>query len=285
LEGARRLAVETPRQIANAHTLFNVANTLIFIWFARPLARLVQWLVPSRPATSKTVRPRYLDDLLLDTPDLALDRVRMEVRRMGHMVSEMTQRSLATVVRGTAQDLQHLMDTDDDVDALHGAIIAYLGELSQGNVTEAQSRRLQDYVSASNYLENIGDTIETNLVEAGTQRLRYGLAISEGTREVLGRLHARVLWSVDQSVEALTRWKSAGAEEVARAKDEINDLANQADVHLGRRLTADAPHRLEAFRIESDVIENYKRIYYFAKRVAKVVTGDNVSRDQEAMAA
>jgi len=305
LEGAERLAVETPRQIANAHTLFNVVNTLIFIWFTGPISRLVQRIVPVRPEIEpRAITPRYLDDVLLDTPDLALDRVRMEVRRMGHMVSEMTERSLAVVVGGTAQDLESLRSTDNDVDALHEAIIAYLRELSQGSVTPELSGRLRDYVSTANYLENIGDTIETNLVEAGLQRLKFGLEISEGTREVLGRVHARVLWSVGQAVESMAGrvharvlwsvgqavesmagWNAAEAEAVTRAKDEINDLANQADVHLGRRLTADAPNRLQAFRIESDVIENYKRIYYFAKRVAKVVVEAEAEGDGEVLAA
>ena len=63
----------------------------------------------------------------------------------------------------------------------------------------------------------------------------------------------------------------SSAHAAAAPQDGINALANEADVHLGRRLTADAPNRLQAFRIESDMIENLKRIYYFAKRVSKVV--------------
>jgi phosphate:Na+ symporter len=39
LDGAARLAAETPRQIANAHTIFNVANTAIFLPFGALLAR------------------------------------------------------------------------------------------------------------------------------------------------------------------------------------------------------------------------------------------------------
>ena len=38
-----------PAQIANAHTIFNVANTLIFIWFTGQLARLVERVVPDKP--------------------------------------------------------------------------------------------------------------------------------------------------------------------------------------------------------------------------------------------
>ena len=48
LQGTARLAAETPRQIANAHTVFNVVNTLLFLPFTVPLAALVQRILPER---------------------------------------------------------------------------------------------------------------------------------------------------------------------------------------------------------------------------------------------
>ncbi|BCU07126.1 hypothetical protein [Allochromatium tepidum] len=82
---------EVPRQIANAHTLFNVANTLLFIGLTGPMARLVEWLVPDEPPGEEAfiVRPRYLDEELLNTPSLALDRARLEILHMGDSVREM----------------------------------------------------------------------------------------------------------------------------------------------------------------------------------------------------
>ncbi len=69
LEGLARVAAEAPRQIANAHTIFNVVNTALFIWFVKPLAMLMNVLVPERPMTkSKQVQPKYLDTALLETP-------------------------------------------------------------------------------------------------------------------------------------------------------------------------------------------------------------------------
>jgi phosphate:Na+ symporter len=70
LSGAQRLAAEAPRQIANAHTIFNLANTLIFIWFTGQFARLVEWMVPDRPLDEEAamIRPKYLDEELLSTP-------------------------------------------------------------------------------------------------------------------------------------------------------------------------------------------------------------------------
>jgi len=53
-------------------------------------------------------------------------------------------------------------------------------------------------------------------------------------------------------------------------KPEINARTAEALGHQLERLTADEPQRFEAYRIESDIIEDLKRIYYYAKRAARV---------------
>ena len=47
----QRLAAEAPRQIANAHTVFNVVNTILFLPFAGYIAKLVEKLVPIKELT------------------------------------------------------------------------------------------------------------------------------------------------------------------------------------------------------------------------------------------
>ena len=72
LEGAARMAKEVPRQIANAHTIFNVVNTVLFIWFTGTLAKLVQRLVPEKEDVSlEIITPKFLSEELLQTPTLA----------------------------------------------------------------------------------------------------------------------------------------------------------------------------------------------------------------------
>jgi phosphate:Na+ symporter len=283
LTGAARLAAETPRQIANAHSVFNVANTLIFIGFATPLAWLVERLIPERPkAELELVRPKFLDDILLTTPELALDRVRLELGRLGVYTLRMVREALPTVFHGTEEDLSNLADMDDDVDALYGGIVTYLGRLSQENLLAPQSDQLADYMAVANHIENIGDMIETNMVEAGSARLKHEVHMSEATQTVLQALHDKIYWAVEGALVALITSDQYLAEEVMAAKLEINWLANEAERHLARRLTADEPHRLAAFRIESEIIEYLKRVYYFAKRIAKVTAdADAVYRQVE----
>jgi phosphate:Na+ symporter len=277
LSGMERLAAEAPRQIANAHTVFNVANAALFIWFTTPLAWLMHRLVPDRVAVKAEVAwPKYLDKILLQTPSMAMDVVRMELGRLGAAAVRMVRGALKTALHGSEADLKRLEEMDNDVDLLHGAIVTYLGRLSQENLTDRQSEQLHDYLATANYIENIGDMIETNLVETGRERLRVGLQVSEATENVLGAFHRKVLWAVERSIRALVGNDIEIANEVMAAKDEINHLAADAEVHLSRRLAADEPNRLAAFRLESEVIEYLKRMYYFAKRIAKVVSEEEL---------
>ena len=278
LTGIEKLAAETPRQIANAHTIFNVANTLIFIWFTTPMAWLVQRLVRERPKKGpEEITPRYLDDILLDTPSLALDRVRMELRRIGERASGMVSRALQVVLHGSKEDLQALAEDDDEVDTLYDYIVAYLGRLSQESLQARQSAQLYTYMSAANNIENVADMIETNIVEAGLTRLRNNVQVSQQTAEVLTALHEKVSWAVQLAMESLDASDLSMAEQAIAAKEEINRLAGEAENHLALRLAAEDENRLVLYRIESEIIEYLKRVYYFAKRIAKAVAEAEMS--------
>lgn len=279
LTGAERLAAEAPRQIANAHSLFNIANTLIFIGFTSQFARLVSWLVPERPEAEEAVgRARFLDEELLATPSLALDRVRMEAMRMGERVQEMLARILPAIIAGNRDSLAEVKAMDDAVDSLHAQIIGYLGKISRLTLTEAQTADLIHLMGAVNDLENIGDVIETNLVVLGNERIDQGLSISQPTREVLNGFHRAVTKSVWGAVQAVAQKNALAAQTVMDMKQEINRIADSAALHQARRLVAAEPKRIPAYTIEMDIIEKLKRIYYFAKRMAKSVTGEPESR-------
>jgi len=101
LEGMARLASETPRQMANAHTIFNIANTLIFLPFAGIFARVVQRLVPDRPAEEeRLIRAKYLDEESLSTPSLALGRARLKILHLGDLDMEMMRQILPAMLHG-----------------------------------------------------------------------------------------------------------------------------------------------------------------------------------------
>jgi len=273
LSGVQKLAAETPRQIANAHTIFNIANTLIFIGFTTQIALLVEKLLPDLPEPEKPerVKAQFLDSELIGTPSLALDRVRSEVQNMGQRVEKMFDLIMPALLSGNRNDLNKIRNMDDDVDSLYEQIIEYLGKISQQPMNEKQTQEFLSLMEAISNLENIGDTIETNLVGLGLERLRVGVSISDSTRKILSDFHKTVGQALTSSIFALSQNDLEAAKNVISMKKEISLTSSSANMHQAQRLIAEEPNRISAYTIEVDIIEKQKRIYYFAKRIAKSV--------------
>jgi phosphate:Na+ symporter len=285
LMGADRLAAETPRQIANAHTIFNIANTFIFIGFAGQFARFVEWLVPDKPIEEVIIaEPKYLDDELLETPSLALGRVRLEIGHVGGLVKDMLEDIMPAILSGNHSVLAEIAEMDDKVDVLHGKIVTYLGKISQKTLSETQTRELIGLMDAANDLENIGDIIETDLVYLGNQRIEAGLTIGDRTRELLASMHEIAINSTKLATDAVMTEDVAAAREVINMKEDLHRLTEWASIHQADRLVVDEPNRLSCYTIEVDIIEKLKRIYYFAKRMSKTVVSEASIEEQEEQA-
>jgi len=190
---------------------------------------------------------------------------------MGDRVKEMLQNIMTATIKGDRTMLRNIAKIDDDVDILHGHIVTFLGQISQKTLTEEQTRVLINLMAATNDLENIGDIIETDLVYLGNQRIAAQVSISDETREVLHKLHNVVASTTELAVDAVMENDRRAALEVIAMKADINRLMDSAAMHESKRLVAEEPNRLAAYTLEMDIIEKLKRIYYFAKRMAKTV--------------
>jgi len=281
LSGMDRLAADVPRQIANAHTLFNVGNTMIFIWFTGAFAWFVTRIVPPRKPTGPgAIEPRYLEPTLIETPSLALDAARREIVRMASYVQPMVREVGPAVLGGNEDDLDHIRLLDKDVDVLHAAIVRYLGKVSREELSPDETEFLHDYLNIATLFESIGDVVETDLTHVGEKRIEKNVTVSQQTQDILLSLADKVGRALDTTVAAVDRNDRDLAAEVVREKDEINNIADRINGRLVERLIAEDPHRTSTYRVESQLIENYKRIYYFTKRIAKMVAAADTANDR-----
>jgi phosphate:Na+ symporter len=279
LQGAERMAADTPRQIANAHTLFNISNTLIFLPFSALLARVVERLVPDRPISEdQEVRARFLDDSLLTTPAIALDCVRRELVHLGELVQRMLEDVLPAILASDRDALRELQRMDDDVDRLYANIIEYLGRISEGSLTQAETSQLLQLMSIANALESAGDTIETDLVGRRSSHMGDHVSISPATIKVISEFHLEVSRAMQSVVTAIDHRDSESAQRVVDMKPLIQRLADTAARHQAQRLVAKEGNRLPTYAAEVDIIEELRRVYYYAKRIARVVLESEAER-------
>lgn len=257
------------REIANAHTIFNVINALVMLPFVVPFARLVDRLVPDREPVG-AIMPRYIDPSLLDTPQLALSKARMEMMRMAARVQDMYGSALPAILDGDIDEFDRIESVDDEVDELHGVIVEFLGQASRRELTDDASAELVDLLEATNALEAIGDIIETNLLSIGRRRAELGIEMSEGTLDLIEGYHRAIGHALQMALVAVLQKDPEAARMVSQQKKSIN--RNEAEIleRLSARLVAEGPQRTATYALEVDLVGQLRRIFYFVRRIARV---------------
>ncbi|MFB9224238.1 Na/Pi cotransporter family protein [Paracoccus cavernae] len=258
-EGLIALTDDPRRLPAIAHIAFNIALLLVFLPLIAPVGRLVAHLVPDRPQ-SQLDRPSYLDDSLLDTPELALAVAKRETLRLGDLVAEMlsdAMHSVATADDGLAERIE---TREAQVDKLHEAIKLYVARLSQAELDPADSKQANEIISYAINLEQVGDIIQSGLTELLAKKARKQLALSpEGLAEITAffretsdnlRMAQAIFLSRDLTL----------ASKLIEAKVQIRRLEEaSAEKHL-ERVRQGRVETIETSSIHMDLLRDLKRV-------------------------
>ena len=272
LHGVARLAAETPRQVANAHTIFSVMTTLVLIWFTGPIARLAQLIVPKRAQEAKPAGdPVYLDESSLTAPSLGLQRVRLELMRLGQLVLDIVRSASTRVSSGTIEEINFLLDQDKEIDRLAAVILHYIGRLSQIEHSEHEGQQMVGFTQIASNLESISGIVGTNLVSASQQRLSNQIDLVRLRDPATTQFTDAVMRNLEQAIGTIRDPEASGASEVIEAKAAIEQTAATArQVVLAKLQLADKAD-VETFRLAMDLIEHGRQIAQFARAIAKNV--------------
>jgi len=273
LSGTAQQAAETPRQLANAYTVFKLGMLVAFLPFSRAIARATERLIPDRPDEERP-GARYLDDDVLDTPAVALELVRRELGNLGQEVTGMVDAVMPTVLRGSEEELAVLEARDRRVDAIHNDLLRYLGNIGLQEISDEHSNELLRALAVANDLETIGDVVQTNLVQVGHRRLRDGVVPSDATTEALGDFHALIADRLRTTVAAIEQDDRSLAQEIVDTKPVVEDQRLEIGTHLVDRLRADAPNRVRSYEREAEVISNLQRISALTRHIARTLVSE-----------
>ena len=281
LEGTARLAAEVPRQIANAHTVFNILNTVIFISFTSYLARLVHWLIPEKIEVEKVIiRPKYLDDTLIETPALALQNARFEIARMGEIVQKMFTELREAFLHRDRNKFEEVRKMDDQIDILDGEILRYLADIRTQELSEKESNDVGLIMAAADEIESVGDVIETDLVNVGYEALDKNLETSDTMRHLFKELGDKLKEALDATVIGIKEDDETAANEVLSMKSEINHLLKQAIDIQTKALTDVSSEKIATIQLEMTILESMKRMYTYLKRIAKKIVPKDILEEE-----
>ncbi|MDA3961893.1 MAG: Na/Pi cotransporter family protein [Planctomycetota bacterium] len=257
-----------PRSLANAHTLFNVITTFLFLPAAPLFARAAMVILPDRTRVDDPAKPKFLDPGYLKDPGTALDAVTREVARQAGMLRSMAD-TLGPVLAGEDSKGAEQLEAERCVDELQKDIIRYLGRLSSEELGDDEASRQLALTVLTNAIENIGDGLAEHLLSIASKIRGDGLSVSPQTRDKLERAWHEVRAALEDMICALEQGDRELAKRARDRKPVVKELFAQIDEHLVLRLGSTEPNRLEMYRLESDVLELMRIVFSAVRRAGK----------------
>jgi phosphate:Na+ symporter len=266
LQGVERLAEEVPRQIANAATIWATANTMLFLPFAALFAKVATRIVPDRVVVQKEIiRPKYLDDEIIQVPSMALERARMELRHM----SELTNSMLARVRSAfETRDLSELAQQFDQIVVLREAVLAYLQHVGRSALSDSEAEEQARLVVATGEIESMSAAISRELAPLAEALVAAEIAPSKETTEVLDRLLQTVLETARSALHALVERDEQAAQTVVAKRSAILELSADAQRQQAAHLAQDDPNCLTKHRVQLEILDRLRRIYSVSEHMA-----------------
>jgi phosphate:Na+ symporter len=176
-----------------------------------------------------------------------------------------------TAISGSREDIHALAARDDDVDSLYAETYAYIGALSQYEMSTEQTHLLAELTEILNVLEALGDLVEINIAPLGLHRAERLIQLNPRVRQQLQPLVDLASDSLADAIKALETGDQDLAIEVSDRKVRFSAMADEVFALAAYPQPGDGNGRLAAIRIEIALLELLRRTFYFAKRIAKAV--------------
>lgn len=255
------------RQIANAHTTFNICCTLIWLPLIPLMVKIVTFLVRGKKEeVTSQLEPKYLDDKVLAQPMAAMYLLSQEISRLAEYASDMISYAQEALVgKEPLAAQQNYVTAHETVKSLQEYISNYITRLfSGGGLTESQSEQTAGLLFVTNNLDRVADRCEE--INVVTQKFgEEGRRLSKDAKDELRRCFkiAKNLFSA--SMEAVTLGDEQIAEKVTKQKNRMRKAQKNCNkAHLSR---------VKAKSCDADMTANYSDILYNLDRMADNCVG------------
>ena len=213
------------RQIANAHTIFNITMTLIWLPLIWLLVKIVVKILPYKEKNSKQKEvPVFLDPRLISQPTAAMEMVAREILRCSGMVEQMIHRLNHAIERQDLRRVDSILRQAVVVRKLYDNIVSYLSSLfSSGSMTEEQATQTAGMMYILSDIERT-DALCTEATESLQSILEKKHKLSPEAVEDLCR-GLQIIEDMYQNVlEVIRTGNGEDARKIVHKKDNVLDL-------------------------------------------------------------
>lgn len=261
VEGMLDLMSSDPeRHIVNFHTAFNLFLAVVFLPLIGLMTRMSEKILPDRPREEDERLPRYLDSTALASPPAALACAARETLRISDIIQRMLRDTLEAFRSNNEQLVQKIREQDNIVDTLYGAVKMYMTRLSGEQLDIEEGKRYMQILTFSTNLEHIGDTIDKNLMEMATKKMRAHDSFSKQGFAEIAAVHAQVMENFQLAQNVFMTGDVNMARKLFEGKAGLRDQELAASKSHFERLREGVAESVATSSIHLDVLRDLRRI-------------------------
>jgi len=261
------------RQIANAHTVFNVAMALLFLPFTQFFGALIMKILPEEEEKEEAFKPKYLVSDLTRTPGIALAQTKKEIVRMGEIAVGMSDNIIEAFKRKDSAFIDHLIAENGKIIILENAIRPYLAEIGSKQLNEDNSTYAIMLLNISNEYREMGNTIAQDILPLTETFIENNLFFSPEGWDQLQQFQAKVAEDVRDAARAFAEHDTKLAEEVTQRKPALVRLEKDLTKAHFDRLSKGMDETSETSTLHMGVMGGLRRVNSYATNIAYAELG------------
>lgn len=251
--------------IAIVHTVFKILNVITFAPFTKFLEKLACLTVRGDDKAGDEYT-NMLDERLLDTPTVAIERSRAVAAKMASLTAEALKDSVSLLDTYDKKTAEKVREAEERSDIYEDALASYLVKLSSRSMDEADSREVTMLLHMVSDLERIGDHA-VNIVEAAEEMQDGDVRFSEAAKEQLSYLYRAVCEIVSITERAFCDGDVETALLVEPLEQVVDDLRDEIRRrHVSRLQKSECT--LEHGFLLSEILTNLERVADHCSNIA-----------------
>lgn len=265
--------------ISGVHIIFNVVTTVIFIPFAGLLEKLAMLTVKNSSTSSQAqdVDVATLDERFLRSPSLALAQVEDVIKNMGKYAKHNFEQAVTLFAKFDAKKVDGIREYEDAIDRMEDKTNNYLLQLTDCELTDAESRAITHYLKLTSEFERIGD-YTINVVELAERLYEKQMSFSESALKELEAISEAVDEIVDMSLTSFENNDMVMATKIEPLEETIDTMEDTLKFRHIERLK-NGKCTIDGGLIFLELLTNLERISDHCSNIAVYIIGFNNEKD------
>ena len=215
--------------IAMLHTLFNVTNTLVLIWFTPLIEKAVVWLVKEPKGETEVFRLKYISGGPLSTAELSISEAQQEIIHFSEICRNGFTYLREAVNEQNPEKFDALNDKlikyEEITDRIEFEIATYLNEVSKGGVSQEAADKIKAMYKIIGEMESLGDSGEA-IGRILKRKNAHGKIFDKSILDRLNKMLDLVQKSYDVMIENLKTENLSDISNAENAEYNINECRN-----------------------------------------------------------